>query len=112
MSIYVHLGGGSMGSYEAGVFIGLVKNQTPKDRTYDVVSGNIYIYIYIGVSAGSINAFIIALFASGDEEAAADYLYESWAKLTPDIIFDSWKYGIIQVHRNYIYIYIYNIYRA
>ena len=52
-------GGGSKGSYEAGVLYGLVNNDPDKTNyAYDVVTG---------VSAGSINTVAVSLFAPGDE---------------------------------------------
>ena len=52
-------GGGSKGSYEAGVLYGLVNNDPDKTKyAYDVVTG---------VSAGSINTVAVSLFAPGDE---------------------------------------------
>jgi len=52
-------GGGSKGSYEAGVLYGLVNNDPDKSKyAYDVVTG---------VSAGSINSIAVSLFAPGDE---------------------------------------------
>jgi predicted acylesterase/phospholipase RssA len=52
-------GGGSKGSYEAGVLYGLVTNDPDKTNyAYDVVTG---------VSAGSINTVAVSLFAPGDE---------------------------------------------
>ena len=48
-------GGGSKGSYQAGVLYGLVMNDEDKSKyAYDIISG---------VSAGSINAFGMSLFA-------------------------------------------------
>ena len=46
-------GGGSKGSWEAGVVHGLYHSLNPKDLAWDVVSG---------VSAGAINAGAVALF--------------------------------------------------
>ena len=52
-------GGGSKGSYEAGVLYGMIMNDPDKSKyEYDVVTG---------VSAGSINAFGMSLFQPGDE---------------------------------------------
>ena len=52
-------GGGSKGSYEAGVLYGLVNNDPDKSKfAYDVVTG---------VSAGSINSVGVSMFAPGDE---------------------------------------------
>ena len=52
-------GGGSKGSYEAGVLFGLVNNDQDKSKyAYDVVTG---------VSAGSINSVAVSLFVPGDE---------------------------------------------
>jgi len=52
-------GGGSKGSYEAGVLYGMIMNDPDKSKyAYDVVTG---------VSAGSINAFGMSLFQPGDE---------------------------------------------
>ena len=60
----------------------------------------------IGVSAGSINSFVIALFDIGKELEAADYLCDLYANIQRTDIFQDWPFGIIQVPINPIYIYI------
>lgn len=58
-------GGGSKGAYEAGAFEGLVTLLPSNEVEYDIVTG---------VSVGSQNAGAIALFPTGDEIAANDFL--------------------------------------
>ena len=87
--IYIYIiliGGGTLGSYEAGVFKGLVNTMDPEECHYDVVSG---------VSAGALNSFIISLFAPGDEKAAADFLTDKWLNIKRTDIMQDWKHGII-----------------
>lgn len=61
-------GGGSHGSYEAGVLWSLVKGK-PNDFKWDVITG---------VSAGSINALAISAFKIGDEMNMIEFLTETW----------------------------------
>ena len=62
-------GGGSHGSYEAGVLYSLI-NSNPKDFEYDVITG---------VSAGSINALAASVFEIGDEVTMVNWLSDTWA---------------------------------
>ena len=67
-------GGGSKGSYEAGVLWGMYFNSPNKeDFAYDVSTG---------VSAGAINTGAVALFAPGDEENMLTFLSDQWQRLT------------------------------
>ena len=68
-------GGGSNGAWEAGVIWGLVHYGNPDDYKWDVVSG---------VSAGSINASAISVFAPGDEVAGSEYMVKTWGDLSTD----------------------------
>lgn len=68
-------GGGSRGSWEAGVVYGLNHNGNPADVAWDVISG---------VSAGALNAGGIALFAPNDGLAMSDWLVKLWTSLTSD----------------------------
>jgi len=81
-------GGGSKGSYQAGVLYGLVMNDADKSKySYDIISG---------VSAGSINAFAVSLFAKGDEVILVQYLSDTWANLKENNVFKRWSpFGII-----------------
>ena len=75
-------GGGSKGSYEAGVLWGLYYNA--KDKTkyqYDVVTG---------VSAGAINTGAITMFAPGDEENMLQFLSDAWQHISNDQVFKQW----------------------
>ena len=81
-------GGGSKGSYEAGVLFGLVNNDQDKSKyAYDVVTG---------VSAGSINSVAVSLFVPGDEVNMVYFMSDTWANLKEDSVFINWKpLGII-----------------
>jgi len=76
-------GGGTFGSYEAGVLWGLYFNDKDKSKyEYDVVTG---------VSAGSINLGALALFAKGDEKNMIEVMSETWQILTEDQLIGQWK---------------------
>jgi predicted acylesterase/phospholipase RssA len=60
-------GGGSNGSWEAGVLWGLVHSGNPTDFEWDYVTG---------ISAGSINTAGLAGWAVGDEVLATEWLSE------------------------------------
>ena len=76
-------GGGSKGSYEAGVLYGLVTNDPDKaNYAYDVVTG---------VSAGSINSVGVSLFAPGDETNMVQFLSDTWANLKEKDVFTNWE---------------------
>lgn len=81
-------GGGSKGSYEAGVLYGIINNDPDKTKyAYDVVTG---------VSAGSINTVAVALFAPGDEANMTQFMSDTWASLGEKNVFTNWKpLGII-----------------
>lgn len=63
-------GGGSNGSWEAGVFWGMLHYGNPEDFAYDWISG---------VSAGTINTAGLSAFSKNDEKAASEWLSELWA---------------------------------
>jgi NTE family protein len=71
-------GGGAKGSYAVGVCKHLLGNLK---KTYDVFSG---------VSVGAINASFLAMFPTGQEELAANQLYEMWSKLSTKDIYKRW----------------------
>lgn len=79
-------GGGSIGSYEAGVLWGLVNNGKEGDYAWDVVSG---------VSAGAINAFGVSLFHTGDEIEMVQWLSDTWAGLQDSDVYVDWRGGIL-----------------
>lgn len=79
-------GGGSIGSYEAGVLWGLVNNGTPGDYEWDVVSG---------VSAGAINSAAVSFFPPGNEAQMVQYLSDTWASLHDDDVYVKWTGGIV-----------------
>jgi predicted acylesterase/phospholipase RssA len=80
-------GGGTKGAYEAGVISGLAYNLSPEERGWDVVSG---------ISVGSIATLGLALFAKGDEKAAADFIQERWLNIKMSDIFTNWPLSIAQ----------------
>ena len=64
-------GGGSKGSYEAGVLWGLIHNDTSgADYKWDIVTG---------VSAGSLNTAMVTGFEKGDEVNMVNYMSNMWA---------------------------------
>jgi predicted acylesterase/phospholipase RssA len=73
-------GGGSNGSWEAGVLWGLANSGHPEDFYYDVVTG---------VSAGAINTAGISGFTPEDVINAAQFLSDTWNTLSNDQI---WSY--------------------
>ncbi len=81
-------GGGSKGSYQAGVLYGLVMNDADKSKySYDIISG---------VSAGSINAFALSIFPKGEEVSMVKYISDTWANLKESNVFKRWSpFGII-----------------
>jgi predicted acylesterase/phospholipase RssA len=76
-------GGGVKGAYEAGVLYGMYNaEQTDKSKfAYDIVSG---------VSAGSINAGALSMFAKGDEGNTFKILSDTWANAVSGNIYKNW----------------------
>ena len=80
-------GGGSLGSYEAGVFYGLVNNLPAAEVAYDVV---------VGISVGSLNSDSIAQFAKGSEIAASNFLVNTYLTLNGSkSIYEDWAGGLV-----------------
>eukprot|EP00010_Vexillifera_abyssalis_P003676 CAMPEP_0201552708 /NCGR_PEP_ID=MMETSP0173_2-20130828/16965_1 /ASSEMBLY_ACC=CAM_ASM_000268 /TAXON_ID=218659 /ORGANISM="Vexillifera sp., Strain DIVA3 564/2" /LENGTH=312 /DNA_ID=CAMNT_0047963231 /DNA_START=46 /DNA_END=984 /DNA_ORIENTATION=+ len=77
-------GGGSRGAYEAGVLRGLVEALPGSEVAWDVATG---------ISAGSINTFVLALFKVGDEQALTKFMVEVATNLTETSIFKHWGIG-------------------
>ena len=78
-------GGGDKGSYQAGVFKALVDLLPAEKRSWDVVSG---------ISAGSMNAFSVAIFPQGQEEAARDFMISNWLNISSSYdVYKSWDWG-------------------
>ena len=70
-------GGGSNGSWEAGIIWGLLHYGDQADYTWDVVTG---------VSAGSINTAAFAGWDVGTEYEASEWLSDLWQNLhTSDV---------------------------
>lgn len=76
-------GGGSHGAYQAGALIGLIKSLPEGTTAWNVVTG---------ISAGSLNAGAVSMYATGDEQNLAVFLNETWSTLT----------GFSSVMRNWI----------
>ena len=74
-------GGGTLGAWETGIIWGLVNNGNPEDFTYDVFSG---------VSIGSINSAILSAFAPEDAVESAQFLSDTWTKITNPQIWQLW----------------------
>lgn len=81
-------GGGSFGAYEAGVLYGLYHSISDKSlMEYDVVTG---------VSAGSINAGAVSIFAKGDEGNMVQTASDLWAELTTEQVYVNWPGGMVE----------------
>eukprot|EP00343_Euplotes_focardii_P000758 CAMPEP_0205800326 /NCGR_PEP_ID=MMETSP0205-20121125/1962_1 /ASSEMBLY_ACC=CAM_ASM_000278 /TAXON_ID=36767 /ORGANISM="Euplotes focardii, Strain TN1" /LENGTH=337 /DNA_ID=CAMNT_0053063257 /DNA_START=32 /DNA_END=1042 /DNA_ORIENTATION=- len=80
-------GGGDKGSYQASVFIEFTNLLSKEDISYDVVTG---------ASAGSLNGAGISLFAAGDEDQAAIFIYGLWHTITTSDILKMWDGGILE----------------
>lgn len=63
------MGGGTRGSFEAGVLKAMSEKLDPRDITYDVVQG---------VSIGSVNAAMLAITEKGDERRTIKWLENLW----------------------------------
>ena len=80
-------GGGSLGSYEAGVFNGLVTNLPAAEVNYSA---------YVGISAGSLNSLTLAQFAPGDEVNASNFLVNSYLTINgSQSVFVDWEGGVL-----------------
>ena len=62
-------GGGSNGAWEAGVLWGLTHYGDVEQYKYDVVTG---------ISIGSINSALLAIWPIGNERNATEWLSETW----------------------------------
>lgn len=80
-------GGGSLGAYEAAVFLGLVNNLPAEDVSYDVISG---------VSAGSLNALGLSAFEPSDVDEAAEFVYGLWNSIPMYNAYQNWPGGILE----------------
>jgi len=74
-------GGGSMGSWEAGVMWGLTHYGNPEDYYWEVMTG---------VSAGSINTAGGAAFAPWESPEMSEWLSNNWASLHNGDIYRMW----------------------
>lgn len=79
-------GGGDKGSYQASVFIEFTNLLKKEDVAYDVVTG---------ASAGSLNGAGLSLFAAGEEDQAALFIYGLWNSITTSDILKQWDEGIL-----------------
>lgn len=80
-------GGGSNGSWEAGVLWGLTHYGDANDFAYDWISG---------ISAGAINTACLSGWAKGDEKRASEYLSYTWTTLTNKDIWAYWDVGPVR----------------
>ena len=74
-------GGGSNGAWEMGVLWGLTHYGDPEQYKYDVVTG---------VSIGSINAALLALWKKGSEVQATEYISKMWQEIKTENIYEHW----------------------
>ena len=75
-------GGGVHGSYEVGVLKAFFENMDPQEFKYDIVSG---------VSAGSINAAVLAMYPPGQEKQALDELLQIYENHLPQDYWKAWS---------------------
>ena len=79
-------GGGSKGSYQAGVIWGWTHYGNPDDFRYDVLSG---------ISVGSVNAIALVGWKIGDELKAAQWISDMWKDLNNSDVWAEWTLGIV-----------------
>jgi len=77
-------GGGDKGSYQAGGLKGLIDNLPAEEVAYDVVSG---------ISAGSLNGAVFALYPPGQEKNVTDFLYTLWDTIAKTDVYVDWVPG-------------------
>jgi len=80
-------GGGDRGAYEASVFIELANLLPIEDISYDVITG---------VSAGSMNACGLGLFAPEDTTNASEFVFGIWNSISIPNVFKLWPGGIFE----------------
>ena len=81
-------GGANNGAWEAGVLYGLIHNASdPTDYQYDVISG---------VSAGALNATVLAGWEPGKEKEMVSWLCDLWSNLKTSDVWQDWKYGKLE----------------
>ena len=76
--VLVLSGGGSNGSWEAGVIKGIFENMPAEEIQYDIIAG---------VSIGAVNASLLATYPKGDEQEAKDFLFNMFHGHTSDELF-------------------------
>ena len=78
-------GGANKGAYEAGVVHGLSRLLNGTDAYYDVVSG---------VSAGSLNAAAMALWAPDTAVEMSEWLVGFWKNTSSEMVYQDWPGGV------------------
>jgi predicted acylesterase/phospholipase RssA len=76
-------GGGTKGAYEIGALKVMIEEIGQRETAYDVIEG---------VSAGGINAAILATFKVGDDKRAVEYMYNMWSKFPATALWRNWPY--------------------
>ena len=76
-------GGGTKGTYQAGVFKALADLLSPEEVRYDVVAG---------ASVGSLNSLLIGATEIGKEKEAALKLTEIWNNIKSNDVLEWWPY--------------------
>ena len=79
-------GGGSKGSYQAGVIWGWMHYGNPDDFQWDVVTG---------ISAGAINTGALSVWKKDDGLAMSEWLSTTWAGLHTRDIYVEWPQGLV-----------------
>jgi predicted acylesterase/phospholipase RssA len=80
-------GGGDRGSYEAAVFIEFVNLLPLEEVSYDVITG---------VSAGSMNACGLGVFAPEEAVEASEFVFGLWNSIRSSDVFKMWPGGIVE----------------
>eukprot|EP00747_Dinoflagellata_sp_TGD_P162792 gnl/TRDRNA2_/TRDRNA2_180775_c0_seq1.p1 gnl/TRDRNA2_/TRDRNA2_180775_c0~~gnl/TRDRNA2_/TRDRNA2_180775_c0_seq1.p1 ORF type:complete len:326 (-),score=41.74 gnl/TRDRNA2_/TRDRNA2_180775_c0_seq1:21-950(-) len=78
-------GGADKGSWEAGVVSGLVKRLPAPERRWEIVTG---------VSAGSVVASAMGLYAVGDEVNMSNFIIDTMLNFTKDGVYRDWPGGV------------------
>jgi predicted patatin/cPLA2 family phospholipase len=80
-------GGGSFGAYEAGAFKTLAYNLSAALVNYSSV---------VGISVGSLNSIAISQYPPGEEQAASDFVIQTYLSLNgSESVFIDWPGGLI-----------------
>jgi len=80
-------GGSNHGVWESGILWGLTHYGNPEDFQWDVVTG---------VSAGSLNTAMTAMFAKGDEVNMSEWMSNAWAECSSAQVWRTRPDGVVR----------------